>query len=189
MRRGIVATAACDAAPPPRCEARLRLAVKSGKQLGLCPRFGLWPNVLGEARTRGAAPFLSLQRTARQSLASHRGGIAAAACGTRHSRTRMREGPAGSPQLLFARAVTRNRSFRLANSFIRLNTSSLEIVARGAHSALICFEVLDFFIAPFCKRHCGCQFTQTRFPMKLSLTKSVRLARDSTHNTTLGVTG
>ena len=46
-------------------------------KLGLNPRFGLWPNVLGEARTRGEAPFLSLQRTARQSLASHRGGEAA----------------------------------------------------------------------------------------------------------------
>jgi len=39
------------------CEARLRLAVSASLSLGLCPSFGLWPNIQGEARTWGAAPF------------------------------------------------------------------------------------------------------------------------------------
>jgi len=68
------------AASPPRCEARLCLAVKSGKQWGLCPGFGLWPNVWAKPERGAQPPYVSLRRTARHSLASHRGGEAATNC-------------------------------------------------------------------------------------------------------------
>jgi len=41
------------AAMPPRCEARLCLAVRSTKEFGLCPPFGLWPRAKPE---RAAQP-------------------------------------------------------------------------------------------------------------------------------------
>ena len=64
--------------------------------------------------------------------------------------TQIKEGQVDKPQLLFARAVARNGSFRLGNSFIRSIASSRETVARGGRSILICFEVFDFFMASFC---------------------------------------
>ena len=55
------------------------------------------------------------------------------------------------------RAVARNRSFRLANSFIRVKASSLVTVARRGRSTLIAFEVFRFFMDSFCTRRRNCQ--------------------------------
>src|SRR5262247_2428464 len=62
----------------------------------------------------------------------------------------MQEGLEGRPQLLLVRAVARNRSFRLANSFIRFKASFSEIAARRGRSTLISFEVFNFFMPLFC---------------------------------------
>src|SRR5215510_14985673 len=71
----------------------------------------------------------------------------------------MREGQADRPQLLFARAVARNCSFRFGNSFMRFSASSREIVARRGRSTLTCSEVFDFFMNPFCIQVFVCQPT------------------------------
>src|SRR5688500_10008308 len=45
------------AASPPRCEARLCLAVVVKLQLGLCPWFGLWPINTGPSPNGGQSPM------------------------------------------------------------------------------------------------------------------------------------
>ena len=52
------------------CEARLCLAVKILKGIGLGPWFGLWPR-WGRARTKGIAQIKMDQLTAGRSPASH----------------------------------------------------------------------------------------------------------------------
>ena len=64
------------AALPPRCEARLCLAVSLSSHVGLRPRFGLRPS-LGQRPYGGHSPLALSFSPARPSLASHRGGGAA----------------------------------------------------------------------------------------------------------------
>ena len=73
-----------------------------------------------------------------------------------------KEGQADKPQLLFARAVARNCSFRFGNSFIRFSASSREITTRRGRSILISFEVFNFFMTSFCMQVFVCQSTSPK---------------------------
>jgi len=64
------------AALPPRCEARLCLAVR-WREKGAAPLVRASPKTLGQRPNRGLSPNYFSDFTARHSLASHRGGEAA----------------------------------------------------------------------------------------------------------------
>jgi len=82
------------AALPPRCEARLCLAVR-WREKGAAPLVRASPKTLGQRPNRGLSPNYFSDFTARHSLASHRGGEAA----NPTSLGRGREYQAAKPQI------------------------------------------------------------------------------------------